>query len=231
MKTFCQSRSAIYGKKKIVLIDDIDSINEQSQQVFRNYIDKYSKNIHFISTCTNLQKVIESLQSRLHIIPIPKYSTSYIDKTMKNIMEKENMNLDKKVQTFILNNSNGSVRKMINSVEKCFVFDNNVTLSNCEKLCSTISFTHFDNYYNYLLKNNVKEATKILYEIYDYGYSVIDILDFLFYYTKKTELLEENIKYEVIILLCKYITIFHNVHEDCVELALITNNINKLFLS
>jgi DNA polymerase III delta prime subunit len=231
MKTFCQSRSAIYGKKKIVLIDDIDSINEQSQQVFRNYIDKYSKNIHFISTCTNLQKVIESLQSRLHIIPIPKYSTSYIDKTMKNIMEKENMNLDKKVQTFILNNSNGSVRKMINSVEKCFVFDNNVTLSNCEKLCSTISFTHFDNYYNYLLKNNVKEATKILYEIYDYGYSVIDILDFLFYYTKKTELLEENIKYEVIILLCKYITIFHNVHEDCVELALITNNINKFFLS
>ena len=231
MKTFCQSRSAIYGKKKIVLIDDIDSINEQSQQVFRNYIDKYSKNIHFISTCTNLQKVIESLQSRLHIIHIPKYSTSYIDKTKKNIMEKENMNLDKKVQTFILNNSNGSVRKMINSVEKCFVFDNNVTISNCEKLCSTISFTHFDNYYNYLLKNNVKEATKILYEIYDYGYSVIDILDFLFYYTKKTELLEENIKYEVTILLCKYITIFHNVHEDCVELALITNNINNLFLS
>jgi len=231
MKTFCQSRSAIYGKKKIVLIDDIDSINEQSQQVFRNYIDKYSKNIHFISTCTNLQKVIESLQSRLHIIPIPKYSTSYIDKSMKNIIEKENMKLDKKVQTFILNNSNGSVRKMINSVEKCFVFDNNVSLSNCEKLCSTISFTHFDNYYKFLLENDVKQATKILYDIYDYGYSVIDILDFLFYYTKKTELLEENVKYEVIILLCKYITIFHNVHEDCVELALITNNINKLFLS
>ena len=150
MKTFCQSRSAIYGKKKLVLIDDIDSIN-------------------------------------------------------------------------------GSVRKMINSVEKCFVYDKNISLSNCEKLCSTISFKHFDNYYNFLLKNDVKEATKILYEIYDYGYSVIDILDFLFYYTKKTELIEEHIKYEVIILLCKYITIFHNIHEDCVELALITNNINKVF--
>lgn len=229
MKTFCQSRSAIHGKKKLVLIDDIDSINEQSQQVFRNYIDKYSKNIHFISSCTNLQKVIESLQSRLHIIPIPKYSASYIENSMKHIIKQENMNLDKNVQKYILNNSNGSVRKMINSVEKCFVYDKNITLSNCEKLCSTISFKHFDNYYNFLLKNDVKKATKILYEIYDYGYSVIDILDFLFYYTKKTELLEEHIKYEVIILLCKYITIFHNIHEDCVELALITNNINKLF--
>ena len=58
MKTFCQSRSAIYGKKKLVIIDDIDGINEQSQQVFRNYIDKYKNNIHFISVCTNIQKVI-----------------------------------------------------------------------------------------------------------------------------------------------------------------------------
>jgi DNA polymerase III delta prime subunit len=40
MKTFCQSQSSIYGKKKMVIIDDIDTINEQSQQVFRNYIDK-----------------------------------------------------------------------------------------------------------------------------------------------------------------------------------------------
>ena len=58
MKTFCQSRSSIYGKKKIVIIDDIDTINEQSQQVFRNYIDKYSNNIQFISVCSNVQKVV-----------------------------------------------------------------------------------------------------------------------------------------------------------------------------
>jgi DNA polymerase III delta prime subunit len=70
MKTFCQTHSAIYGKKKLVIIDDIDNINEQSQQVFRNYIDKYKHNIHFISVCTNIQKVIESIQSRLHIIQI-----------------------------------------------------------------------------------------------------------------------------------------------------------------
>ena len=51
MKTFCQSHSSIHGKKKLVIIDDIDTINEQSQQVFRNYIDKYKHNIHFISVC------------------------------------------------------------------------------------------------------------------------------------------------------------------------------------
>tara|TARA_B100001057_G_C22867293_1_gene957115 strand:+ start:3977 stop:4945 length:969 start_codon:yes stop_codon:yes gene_type:complete len=229
MKTFCQSKSAIYGKKKLVLIDDIDSINEQSQQVFRNYIDKYSKNIHFISTCTNLQKVIESLQSRLHIISAPKHTTHYIESLMNKIIEDENMKLNSAVKKHILNISNNSIRKMINHVEKCYIFDKNVKLKDCEKLCSTISFHHFDNYYNNLLNKDLHSAIKILYEIYDYGYSVIDILDYLFNYTKKTEILEEKIKYETIVLLCKYITIFHNIHEDCIELALITNDIYKLF--
>ena len=77
VKTFCQNCSSIKNKKKIVVLDDIDLINEQSQQVFRNCIDKYSHNVNFISSCNNIQKVIESLQSRFMIIKI-KPLTNYI---------------------------------------------------------------------------------------------------------------------------------------------------------
>ena len=70
VKTFCQTCSVIKGKKKIIILDDIDLINEQSQQVFRNCIDKFSHNVHFISSCCNIQKVIESLQSRFTILKI-----------------------------------------------------------------------------------------------------------------------------------------------------------------
>ena len=70
VKVFCQTASIIYGKKKIVLLDDLDVINEQSQQVFRNCIDKYSENVAFISSCCNTQKVIDSIQSRMNIIKL-----------------------------------------------------------------------------------------------------------------------------------------------------------------
>ena len=90
MKTFCQSHSAIYGKKKLVIIDDIDTINEQSQQVFRNYIDKYKQNIHFISVCTNIQKVIESIQSRLHILQIATPTKEQIRQIMEKIIKDDN---------------------------------------------------------------------------------------------------------------------------------------------
>jgi DNA polymerase III delta prime subunit len=76
VKTFCQTCSNIKNKKKFIVLDDIDLINEQSQQVFRNCIDKYSHNVHFISSCSNIQKVIESLQSRFNVIRLKSLTKS-----------------------------------------------------------------------------------------------------------------------------------------------------------
>jgi len=89
VRTFSQTCSSISGKKKIIVLDDIDVINEQSQQVFRNCIDKYSHNVHFVCSCTNSQKVIESLQSRLVIIKIKQLSRTNLVNIMHKIKENE----------------------------------------------------------------------------------------------------------------------------------------------
>ena len=101
-KTFCQTCSTVKNKKKIVIMDDIDFINEQSQQVFRNCIDKYSHNVHFISSCTNIQKVIESIQSRFFIIKMKPLSRESLHKIMNKIKKVENIVIDSYAQEFIL---------------------------------------------------------------------------------------------------------------------------------
>jgi len=68
-------------------------------------------------------------------------------------------------------------------------------------------------------------AIKLIYEIYDKGYSVMDILDNYFLFIKSTINLSEEQKYIIIPYICKYITIFHNIHEEEIELALFTNNL------
>uniref|UniRef100_A0A6C0JNR8 AAA+ ATPase domain-containing protein n=1 Tax=viral metagenome TaxID=1070528 RepID=A0A6C0JNR8_9ZZZZ len=228
MKTFCQTHSAIYGKKKLVIIDDIDNINEQSQQVFRSYIDKYNHNIHFISVCTNIQKVIESIQSRLHIIKLTQPSTEQIQNIMNKIIEEENIKIDDESKEYILMISLGSIRVLINLLEKIYIYGEPITIQPCRKICSIISFQEFETYFNLLKSGNLSGAIDILYSIYDYGYSVIDILDYFFEFIKLTKIMEDDIKYRIIPFLCKYITIFHNVHEDGIELALFTNNLYDL---
>ena len=114
VKTFCQTCSNIKGKKKFVVLDDIDFINEQSQQVFRNCIDKYSHNVNFISSCSNNQKVIESLQSRLTIIKIKPLQKERLIDIINNIKNDENIEIEKEAEDFIINISNNTVKILIN---------------------------------------------------------------------------------------------------------------------
>jgi len=228
MKTFCQTHSSIHGKKKLVIIDDIDNINEQSQQVFRNYIDKYKHNIHFISVCTNIQKVIESIQSRLHIIQIVPPNIEEIKQIMNRIIDAEQIVIDDESKDYILLMSHGSIRILINFLEKMYIYGDPINIELCKKICSIISFQEFENYFHKLKTGNLTDAIDILYSIYDYGYSVIDILDYFFEFIKTTKTIEEGTKYKVVPYICKFITVFHNIHEDVIELAQFTNNLYEL---
>jgi DNA polymerase III delta prime subunit len=231
MKTFCQSRSSIHGKKKLVIVDDIDSINEQSQQVFRNYLDKYKNNINFISVCCNLQKVIESMQSRTHIIKINQPSTDEIRTIMNKIIETENMVIDTESKDYLVNISENSIRLLINYLEKIYILGKPITIELCRQLVSNISYELLEGYFYSIKNKKLHDAIRILYSIHDYGYSVIDILDCFICFVKQTNILSEETKYEIIPFLCKYITVFHNIHEDGIELALFTNNLYSLFHS
>lgn len=225
VKTFCQTSSYIKNKKKFVVLDDVDFINEQSQQVFRNYIDKYSHNVHFIASCNNIQKVIESLQSRFTIIKIKSLERESLLKILHKIRSSENIEIEEEAIPFILDVSNNTAKILINYMEKFKLLNQLITLQLANLVCTNISFTTFEDYTKCILDKNINEAISILYSIYDKGYSVMDILDNYFLFVKTTTILTEDQKYTIIPHICKYITIFHNIHEDEIELALFSNNL------
>lgn len=229
VKIFCQTCSSIIGKKKIIVLDDIDLINEQSQQVFRNCIDKYSHNVHFIASCTNSQKVIESLQSRLIIIKIKPLQRENLSTIMHKIKASENIIIDDDAEQFILNVSNNVAKVLINYLEKFKLLNQPITLELAANVCTNISFFLFEEYLQLITEKRIHDAILLLFGIYDKGYSVMDILDNFFLFIKTTKLVTEEQKYSIIPLICKYITIFHNIHEDEIELALFTNNLFSAF--
>jgi DNA polymerase III delta prime subunit len=230
VKTFCQTSSSIKNKKKIIVLDDIDLINEQSQQIFRNCIDKYSHNVHFISSCCNIQKVIESLQSRFIIIKIKPLQRDNMRKILSKIKNITKIEITSEAEEFILNVSNNTAKTLINYMEKFKLLNELITLPLATNVCTNISFFTFEEYTTCIKNKQLKDAINIIYKIYDKGYSVIDILDNYYLFIKTTNIINENEKYHVIPLICKYITIFHDIHEDEIELALFTNNLIQAFI-
>ena len=228
VKTFCQTRSIISGKKKFIILDDIDTINDQSQQVFRNCIDKYSHNVHFLASCSNIQKVIDSLQSRIQLIKIKPIKPLYLNRIFNKILKKEKINISDDAKELLLCISDNSIRQLINYLEKLKLINKDIGINEIKEICTNISFHEFEKYTLYWKEGNFRLAINVMNKIYKKGYSVLDILDSYFLYVKVTKLLDEEIKFKIIRLICKYISIFNTIHEHEIELSLFTYNLLNL---
>jgi DNA polymerase III delta prime subunit len=236
MKLFCQTHSLIQGRKKMVLIDDLDTIPIQNQQIFCNYIDKYKNHVCFIMVCTNLHNTIENLQSRLHLIRMAPPNPAHLERLATKIIENEQIHLTPDAKTAILVMCNANPRSLINILEKIFIYtrcnqEQIVDADLCKALSTSVSLQRFDDYIGHLREGRLVDAIRVLYTVYEFGYSVIDILMFFYTYVKQTDQLIEEEGYKIIKVLCKYITIFYSQSEDCIELAMFTGEVQGALLS
>ena len=77
---------------------------------------------------------------------------------------------------------------------KIKILNTPVDLSIVKLLCTNISFHIFEEYTKAVTEKKLQECIKILYSLYDQGYSVMDILDNYFLFIKTTNLLNETNK-------------------------------------
>ena len=206
IKTFCKIPSVIKNKKKILVIDDIDNINPQCQQIFRNFIDNYSHNVIFIGACTSLQKIISSIQSRIKIIKIPNINNVKIKNILNKIIENENIKLEKDAKEFLIQSSQNSIRILLTYIEKFYLLNKVITLEECKKNLTNINYNLLASYTkNIFIEKKITNSLIEIQSILKKGYSVIDILNEYYYFIKITNILNETLKYNVITIICKYL--------------------------
>lgn len=180
VKTFCQTPSSIPGKKKTIVLDDIDTMNEQNQQIFRTHMDNYGHNVNFIVSCTNCQKVIESLQSRLSILNILPLSVQHLEQLADKIIQSESIEITQEAKQFILNLCGYNAKTLMNYLEKCKLIQQPIDFTVATNICTNINFTMFEQYIQLLRNNELSSAIQFIYNIYDKGFSVMDVLDHFF---------------------------------------------------
>ena len=228
VKTFCSISSKIANKKKIVVIDDMDIIvNEQSQQILINYIDKYQNNVVFLTSCSNNQRIIDTIQSRLNIIRLVPINEDGIRSIYDTVRTNEQIEIDDDASNFIISMSNNSVSMLLNYMEKFKLIGEKITLDIAKSACSIISYADYEEYTELVFNkpytvDNLSLAKQMLDAMISKGYSVVDILDNYFNYIKITEIISEDTKYRIIPIISKYIVYFSNYHEDDIELYFFT---------
>jgi DNA polymerase III delta prime subunit len=230
IKTFCQTNNNNNVFKKTIIIDNIDQINEQTQQIIRNNIDKYNHRINFLLSCSNIQKVLDTLQSRVNIIKLMNIAKEQLYDFAKKIIQSENINIEEISIKYLVNISNNSIRLLLSFLSKIILLNNNISFDDIKKICTQISYSFFDEYTNLWFneKNFIKASEKIM-QLTELGYSVMDVLETYFFYIKSISNIEDKYKFIIFPILCKYINIFHSVHEETFELTVFTYELyNKI---
>jgi replication-associated recombination protein RarA len=97
VKTFCQSTT----QNKKIIVDGLDEMNEQTQQIFLNYIDTYAS-IQFILTGTNSQKIMESIYSTCMVIHLKPVSDQYLCTLIDKIASQESITIEENAKQYFV---------------------------------------------------------------------------------------------------------------------------------
>jgi DNA polymerase III delta prime subunit len=229
IKNFCNINNFTNNnKKKTIVIDDIDQINDNCQQIIISLINKYN-NINFLFSFFDYNKINENFLNILELIYIKPISVDFIKKILKNIIIKEQLNISDNIIEKIIKLSNYCIPESINNLNKIILFnniDNNIDNNiNVENILSNITIDYFNKYINYCKTKNFKNSFNHILKFVDSGYSVIDIIEDFFLYIKNYSDLEDKYKFEIIKVICSMINVINNINEENIELLFMTNNI------
>lgn len=182
--------------RKIILIDDCDILNIQTQFLIKSIIEKSKPNLTVIMICNQLENMIETFQSRSIILKFNKISDKDIYIYLRKIITKEKRKMSKEVLNTIVGCSSGDLRKAINCLQTICI-----TYPNCNKITKDNVFDVLDIPQPKVIKDIIEDTSyrnmiKKLDKILEMGYSVNDIISsFLNVVTDMEMDIDKKIKY------------------------------------
>ena len=177
IKRFAQQKIPLpEGRHKIIILDEADSMTSSAQGSMRVTISDYSNTTRFILACNDSSKIIEAIQSRCTVLRFGKLSSEDIKERIKFVLNKENATYDDKGLQAIIDTCNGDMRYALNNSQSCIVGFGEVNEENVYKIVELPRPKEIEAIYNKCINNMFKEAINKFGELFDEGYSCLEII-------------------------------------------------------
>lgn len=186
------------NKRRIMVIDEADSVQVSIQQTLRRLIEEYSHKISFIFICNSLCKMIEPIQSRCAIFNFTRLSDKQIADYIETLCQNEQITYSKGGLDAIVLISNGDIRFAINNTEAIVRTFKTLNQRSVYKLCD---LPHPQIILKILKGCQTRDITlinKLITMLWKDGYSAIDIVTSMFQIIKQTDQINEMFRIQCI---------------------------------
>jgi DNA polymerase III delta prime subunit len=221
IKTFAQKSAD--DDFKIIILDEADAMTTDSQFALRRIIEKYSINTRFVLICNYINKIISPLLSRCSVFRFKTMEYSNITNILNDIMEKENIIIDKKLLSRLIKDD---LRKSINNLQK-LIFLNRKNIKD-----NKIEIKYFDDDIsidiNQIIYNENLNTLEYTNHLINEGYSFEEL-----YILLKKEILyntdiSDEDKSKIFMELCRSYDKIINGSSELININHIINIINKI---
>jgi replication factor C subunit 2/4 len=199
IKAFAQKKVTLPpGRHKIVILDEADSMTAGAQQALRRTMEIYSNTTRFCLACNMSNKIIEPIQSRCAILRYAKLRDTEILKRLLEICEMEEVEHNDDGLTALIFTCEGDMRQAINNLQSTHSGFGFVSGDNVFKVCDQPHPVIVQSIVRLCLKGDIDGAMEKLNELWEQGYSAVDIVVTIFRVTKTFDELPEYMKLEFI---------------------------------
>lgn len=238
LKQFCPFRCSVAGRKRLVVLDDADTLPEAMQQIMCSIMDKYKQQVLFIAACSSPRKLVESFQSRFLMLQMKPLDEAVCAKFFRHLTTTMRIEVAEEAAAFLLQIVGANLKRMVRCVEKMRLYREDgedgeegaaiISLEAAAALCTHIPHSVFEQFLAHTAVGDWMAAANLWYDWHDKGHSTIDLFVAFFEYvklapsplpsTEQVEMAEDEQKYKCIALLSKRMAAFYE-NEDKLHIA------------
>lgn len=216
-----------FRKKKIIVIDDIDFLNENFQLYLKDVIESIAyQNVNIIISIKDQYKILQALRSRMQLIQVTRYDQQKLKKLLTNVLNKEKIVLNDDCINYLIKYSKFSIQQIFAHIEKLrLVGKSKFTMTEMCELCSIYDSEIMEKYTTFCLNGDIKSSIHLINQYIEIGYNVIDFLEMYFEYIKYNDSISQEVRLKIIEIISRYIIYFNTIHEDECELYLFSHDV------
>lgn len=162
---------------KIIFLDESDALTADAQQALRRTMEKYTKTTRFILSCNYSSKLIEPIQSRCVVFRYRPLANDKVKGKLKEIIQKENLQVDEKALDAIIYVAQGDIRKAINVLQASSSLEDVITEDVIYTVSSKAKPDEVKAMIKHALKGEFLDARKMLDTLmFEHGMSGEDVI-------------------------------------------------------
>ncbi|KAI3378921.1 hypothetical protein SNEBB_010575 [Seison nebaliae] len=111
------STKNLFGKTKLVILDEADSMTNDAQNALRRIIEKYTATARFCIICNYINSIIPAIQSRCTKFRFSPLPADHMKLKLAEISKCEKVNIEEKAFAAIIKLSHGDMRHAVNILQ------------------------------------------------------------------------------------------------------------------